>query len=97
MAGVLEGLRIVELAGIGPVPFAGMMLADHGATIIRLEREDGAPVIPPEYDILGRGRASIIRLDLRSEKGAARVRELARPEATTAIVDELLKLIPRQQ
>src|SRR3954469_15874638 len=78
MAGVLEGLRIIELAGIGPVPFAGMMLADHGATIIRVEREDREPVIPPEYDILGRGRASTIKLDLHSEKGAARVRELAR-------------------
>src|SRR5436305_15064264 len=78
MAGVLEGLRIVELAGIGPVPFAAMMLADHGATVIRVEREDREPVIPPAYDILGRGRASIVRLDLRSDKGAARVRELAR-------------------
>jgi alpha-methylacyl-CoA racemase len=78
MAGVLEGLRIIELAGIGPVPFAGMMLADHGATIIRVEREDREPVIPPEFDILARGRASTIRLDLHSEKGAARVRELAR-------------------
>src|SRR3954471_14676212 len=78
MTGGLEGLMIVELAGIGPVPFAAMMLADHGATVIRVEREDRAPVIPPEYDILGRGRASTIRLDLRSGKGAARVRELAR-------------------
>jgi hypothetical protein len=46
MAGALEGIRIVELAGIGPAPFAGMMLADHGATVIRVEREDKPPVIP---------------------------------------------------
>src|SRR3954470_2015303 len=78
MARVLEGLRIVELAGIGPVPFAAMMLADHGATVIRVEREDRSPVIPPEYDVLGRGRASTVRLDLKSEKGVARGRELAR-------------------
>ncbi|HYD36674.1 MAG TPA: CaiB/BaiF CoA-transferase family protein [Allosphingosinicella sp.] len=78
MAGVLSGIRVVELAGIGPAPFAGMMLADHGATVIRVEREDRAPVIPPEYDVLGRGRASTVRLDLKSDKGAARVRELAR-------------------
>jgi alpha-methylacyl-CoA racemase len=77
MGGVLEGLRIVELAGIGPAPFAGMMLADHGATVIRVEREDRPPVIPAEYDILGRSRASTLRLDLRSEEGAARVRALA--------------------
>jgi alpha-methylacyl-CoA racemase len=78
MAGVLSGIRIVELAGIGPAPFAGMMLADHGATVIRVEREDRAPVIPAEYDILGRSRSSVVRVDLKSEKGAARVRELAR-------------------
>ena len=78
MTGPLSGIRIVELAGIGPAPFAGMMLADHGATVIRVEREDRAPVIPAEYDILGRSRASTVRLDLKSEQGAARVRELAR-------------------
>ena len=78
MGGVLEGVRIVELAGIGPAPFAGMMLADHGAAVIRIEREDQPPVIPPEFDILARNRASTIRLDLKSEKGAARVREIAR-------------------
>jgi alpha-methylacyl-CoA racemase len=78
MTGVLAGIRIIELAGLGPAPFAGMMLADHGATVIRVEREDQPPVIPPECDILARSRASTIRLDLKSEKGAARVRELAR-------------------
>jgi alpha-methylacyl-CoA racemase len=78
MAGVLSGIRIVELAGLGPAPFAGMMLADHGATVIRVEREDQPPAIPPEFDILGRSRAATIRLDLKSAAGAARVRELAR-------------------
>jgi alpha-methylacyl-CoA racemase len=78
MTKVLEGVRIVELAGIGPAPFAGMMLADHGATVVRVEREDRPPVIPPRFDILGRSRASVVRLDLKSEEGAARVRELAR-------------------
>lgn len=78
MERVLQGIRIVELAGIGPAPFAGMMLADHGATVIRVEREDRPPVIPPEFDILGRSRASVVRVDLKSEEGVARVRELAR-------------------
>lgn len=78
MAGVLAGLRIIELAGIGPAPFAAMMLADHGATVIRVEREDRPPVIAPQHDILARSRASVLRLDLRSAKGSARVRELAR-------------------
>lgn len=78
MGGVLQGITIIELAGIGPAPFAAMMLADHGATVIRIEREDRAPAVPPEFDILARGRASTVRLDLKSEKGAARVREIAR-------------------
>ena len=41
-AGPLSGLRIVEFAGIGPGPFCGMMLADHGAQVIRVDRK-GAP------------------------------------------------------
>jgi alpha-methylacyl-CoA racemase len=78
MAGALDGIRIIELAGLGPAPFAGMMLADHGATVIRIEREDQPPAIPPQFDILARSRASTVRLDLKSPEGAARVRELAR-------------------
>jgi alpha-methylacyl-CoA racemase len=78
MAGALDGIRIIELAGIGPAPFAGMMLADHGAAVIRVEREDQPPVIPPRFDIHARSRASVVKLDLKSERGAARVRELAR-------------------
>ena len=38
MAGPLSGVRIIEMAGIGPGPFAGMMLADHGAEVIRVDR-----------------------------------------------------------
>jgi alpha-methylacyl-CoA racemase len=78
MAGALDGIRIIELAGIGPAPFAGMMLADHGATVIRVEREDQPPVIPPRFDIHARSRDSVMKLDLKSERGASRVRELAR-------------------
>src|SRR4051812_44410670 len=63
MAGVLDGVRVIELAGIGPAPFAAMMLADHGAEVIRVEREGRPPVIPPEFDILARGRARVLRLD----------------------------------
>ena len=78
MPDVLENIRIVEMAGIGPAPFAAMMLADHGAEVIRIERTDQAPPIPPEFDILARGRAETLRLDLKSEAGAAQVRDLAR-------------------
>ena len=78
MTAPLSGIRIVELAGIGPAPFAAMMLADHGAAVIRIERDDRPPVIPAEFDILARARASTVRLDLKSEKGVSRVREIAR-------------------
>ena len=77
MAGVLEGLRIVELAGIGPAPFAAMMLADHGAEVIRIEREDQPPAIQPQFDILARSRAETLQLDLKDPAAVARVRALA--------------------
>jgi alpha-methylacyl-CoA racemase len=78
MDGVLDGVRVVELAGIGPAPFAAMMLADHGAEVVRIEREDRPPIIPPEFDILARGRAETLRLDLGAAAGRDKVRALAR-------------------
>lgn len=63
MAGPLHGLKILEMAAIGPAPFAGMMLADHGAEVIRVERE-GLVGIP--NDPLLRSRRSIA-LNLKSK------------------------------
>jgi len=61
--GPLNGLRVVELAGIGPVPFAGMLLADLGAQVDRVDRVDGGrPDLP--HRILDRGRRSVA-LDLK--------------------------------
>ncbi|HEV2746484.1 MAG TPA: CaiB/BaiF CoA-transferase family protein [Allosphingosinicella sp.] len=77
MAGALDGIRIVELAGIGPAPFAAMMLADHGAEVIRVERAGGRPPIPADKDILNRSRAATVAVDLKSGEGIAYVRELA--------------------
>lgn len=57
MAGPLAGIRIVEFAGIGPAPFCGMMLGDHGAEVIRVERP-GWKIDPK--DALARNRKSII-------------------------------------
>ena len=76
-ARVLEGVRIVELAGLAPAPFAAMMLADHGAHVVRIERAGAAPPIPERFDILRRGRAEIVALDLKKAEDAARVRALA--------------------
>ena len=46
VSGPLEGVRIIELAGLGPAPFAGMMLADAGADIVRVDRSDRATYPP---------------------------------------------------
>jgi len=78
MPGPLDGIRIVEFAGIGPGPFAGMMLADHGAEVIRVDRASGArggsqPVT--SKDVLARGRKSIA-IDLKSAEGVALARKL---------------------
>jgi len=73
MAGPLEGIRIIEMAGIGPGPFACMMLADHGAEVIRVDRP-GRSIPEP---VLGRSRKSIV-LDLKSADAVAVVRDLAR-------------------
>jgi alpha-methylacyl-CoA racemase len=71
MSGPLTGLTVIELAGIGPGPFAGMLLSDMGATVIRVERAQevrgGDPDAPPK-DILRRGRHSI-GVDLKNPAG----------------------------
>lgn len=72
MAGPLSGVRIIEMAGLGPAPFAGMMLADHGAEVIRIDRPGGAP-----ETVLGRSRRSIV-VDLKSPEGIAVVRKLVK-------------------
>ncbi|HET9427990.1 MAG TPA: CaiB/BaiF CoA-transferase family protein [Allosphingosinicella sp.] len=78
MAKVLAGVRIVEFAGLAPAPFAAMMLADHGAEVIRIERSGARATIPPDKDILRRNRAEIISLDLKKDGDLVRVRELVR-------------------
>jgi alpha-methylacyl-CoA racemase len=73
----LDGVRILELAGLAPAPFAAMMLADHGAEVIRIERAGHPHPIPPDKDILRRGRKDILELDLKNERDQALVKELA--------------------
>src|SRR5690606_17945884 len=71
MAGPLEGIRIVEIAGIGPGPFCGMMLADLGAEVLRVDRAEAArlPRRPgPNLDFLARGRRSVA-VDLKNPDG----------------------------
>lgn len=68
MAGPLTGLRIVEIAGLGPTPFTAMLLADMGAEVIRIERPGNTHLLGLDYDILNRGRG-FVQLDLKSETG----------------------------
>jgi alpha-methylacyl-CoA racemase len=77
MAGPLAGIRIIEFAGIGPGPFCGMMLADHGAEVIRIARPDPRSVVPPATDVLARSR-SVVTIDMKSAEGIARARDLCR-------------------
>ncbi len=75
MAGVLEGVTLIEMAGIGPAPFAGMMLSDHGARVIRVERVGARD--SGGRDVLTRNR-EIVQLDMKSADGVAKVRGLCR-------------------
>jgi alpha-methylacyl-CoA racemase len=78
MAGPLSGYRIIELAGIGPGPFAAMMLADMGAEVVRVERAkavNGPAPGTPHYDVLLRSRRNIA-IDLKHPDGVATLLEL---------------------
>ena len=64
--GPLTGVKVVELAGIGPAPFACMLLAELGAEVLRIERPGGGLRMgPPELELLNRGRRSVV-LDLKN-------------------------------
>lgn len=64
----LKGLRVVELAGLAPVPFCGMVLADFGADVVRVDRWSGGRPASGAPDVLARGKRSLT-LDLKKPKG----------------------------
>lgn len=70
-AGPLAGIKVVEIAGLGPTPYAGMLLSDMGADVIRVDRPDGGRPNEDKY-ALSRGRRSII-VDLKKPDGAETV------------------------
>jgi alpha-methylacyl-CoA racemase len=88
MAGPLSGYRVVELAGIGPGPFCGMMLADMGADVIRVDRAQsvraGVDTSVPAKDLLARGRRSVA-LDLKQPDGVEVLLELV--ESADALIE----------
>ncbi|MGD9483221.1 CaiB/BaiF CoA-transferase family protein [Streptomyces sp. TRM70308] len=74
--GPLAGVRVVELAGIGPGPFAAMLLGDLGADVVRVDRPGGAGLgIDPAVDVTGRNKRSVL-VDLKAASGAATVLDL---------------------
>jgi alpha-methylacyl-CoA racemase len=76
--GPLQGIKVIELQGIGPGPFCGMMLADMGADVIRVDRAANVPAQPPAeppLDVLARGRRSIA-VDLKNPDGVETVLKL---------------------
>ncbi|MFG6532091.1 MULTISPECIES: CaiB/BaiF CoA transferase family protein [unclassified Sulfitobacter] len=108
--GPLAGVKIVELAGIGPGPMCAMLLADLGATVIRVERKVESQLgikRPPKFNLLNRGRRQVA-VDLKDPEGVAFVRALVaesdaviegfRPGVTERLglgPDDLFRVNPR--
>lgn len=74
--GPLEGIRVVEIDGIGPCPFAGMLLADLGAEVIRVGRPEPSH-LQAAFDLLSRGKKSVV-LDLKSPEGTDALLEIVK-------------------
>ncbi len=75
MSGPLEGIRIVEFSGLGPTPFAAMLLADFGAEVVRIARPGAPALMAQPRDLLERGRG-YVELDLKSRPGRDAARAL---------------------
>ena len=79
----LKGTKIIEIAGIGPAPFAGMLLADMGAEVILVDRKQNYGK-GSKFEVSGRGKKSIA-VDLKSEKGIELVLKLV--ESADALIE----------
>lgn len=75
MAGPLQGLKVVEIAGIGPGPFCAMLLADMGADVVRVDRAGRFSVMNDKFDFLNRGKRSV-SVDLKKPEGVEAVLKL---------------------
>lgn len=85
--GPLAGIRIIEIAGIGPGPFAAMMLADMGAEVIRVDRAQSVRGPAPEaanWDVMLRGRRNLA-IDLKNDRGAVTLLRLI--ERSDALIE----------
>lgn len=87
MSGPLSGFKVIEIAGIGPGPFAAMLLADMGAEVIRVDRAQavsGPAPAEPNFDLLLRGRKNIA-LDLKNPDAVEALLEMV--ENADAIIE----------
>lgn len=81
MTGPLAGIRVIEMVGLGPCPFAAMMLADMGAEVIRIDRKitpgtaNSYPSLGTKFDVLARGRRSLA-LDLKQPEATETLLQL---------------------
>lgn len=78
MSGPLAGMKVIEMPAIGPVPFCGMLLADLGADVLRIDRTGPADLglpVEPKFELLGRGKRSLA-LDLKQPQAIALVLKL---------------------
>jgi len=85
--GPLGGIKVIELAGIGPGPLCCMLLSDMGAEVVRVDRTGPSELgveMPPQFDLLGRGRHSVA-IDLRKKDGAETLLRLV--EKADALVE----------
>jgi alpha-methylacyl-CoA racemase len=76
-SGPLAGTRVIELAGLGPAPFAAMLLAELGAEVIRIDRPGGSGILTgyEAMDLLNRGKKSAL-LDLKRPEAVEAAREM---------------------
>lgn len=75
LSGPLAGVRVIEMAGIGPAPFCGMLLADMGAEVVRIDRVEPSGLgiaMPPRFDLLNRNKRSLA-VDLKRPEDIAAV------------------------
>ncbi len=85
--GPLAGIKVVEMAGIGPGPFCAMALSDMGAEVLRIDRTEPSGlgiVLDPKFDLLKRGRRSVA-IDLKDARGAETVLRLV--EQADALIE----------
>jgi alpha-methylacyl-CoA racemase len=78
--GPLCGLRVLEMTGLGPCPFAGMLLADMGADVVRVDRSSSAALplgLPTDRDVISRGKRSVV-IDLKHPEGTEAALALCR-------------------